>query len=56
LFWFAGQGGYGIQMAAALARTGAALLRGAALPDDVAALGLAADSISPERDALRPQV
>jgi D-arginine dehydrogenase len=27
-FWFAGQGGYGIQMAPALARVGAALIRG----------------------------
>lgn len=49
LFWYAAQGGYGIQMAAALARTGAALVRGDAIPADVAALGLTADAISPRR-------
>jgi D-arginine dehydrogenase len=42
LFWFAGQGGYGIQMAPALARLGAAIALGesgdAALPIDPAAL------------------
>jgi D-arginine dehydrogenase len=51
LFWYAAQGGYGIQMAAALARTGAALLRGAGVPDDVAARGLAATDIAPRRNA-----
>jgi D-arginine dehydrogenase len=55
LFWFAGQGGYGIQMAAALARAGAALVRDEALPDDVTALGLSAAAISPERAALHLQ-
>jgi len=49
LFWFAGQGGYGIQMAPALARTGAALVRGEMLPGDVAALGLTPAAISPRR-------
>jgi len=49
LFWYAGQGGYGIQMAAALARTGAALVRGALLPDDVATLGLTPAALSPHR-------
>lgn len=34
-FWFAGQGGYGIQMAPALARLGAALLLGLSLPPDL---------------------
>jgi D-arginine dehydrogenase len=48
-YWFAAQGGYGIQTAPALARTGAALLRGEPVPADVAALGLAADSIAPHR-------
>jgi D-arginine dehydrogenase len=42
LFWFAGQGGYGIQMAPALARLGAAVAlgtaAGAGLPIDAAAL------------------
>jgi D-arginine dehydrogenase len=48
-FWFAAQGGYGIQTAPALARTGAALLRGEAVPPDVASRGLAADDIAPGR-------
>jgi D-arginine dehydrogenase len=48
-FWFAGQGGYGIQLAPALARTGAALVREQPLPVDVAALGLTAAAIGPAR-------
>jgi D-arginine dehydrogenase len=48
-FWFAGQGGYGIQLAPALARTGAALVRAEPVPDDVAALGLATAAIAPTR-------
>jgi len=53
LFWCAGQGGYGIQTAPALARAGAALARGEALPADIAALGCAARSLAPGRAALR---
>ncbi|VXC71728.1 NAD(P)/FAD-dependent oxidoreductase [Sphingomonas sp. 8AM] len=34
-FWFAGQGGFGIQTAPAAARIGAALLLGAGPPDDI---------------------
>lgn len=49
LFWFAGQGGYGIQIAPALARTGAALLRGSPIPADVADRGLRASMIDPGR-------
>ena len=52
-FWLAGQGGYGIQMAPALARAAAALLLGHPLPDDIAALGVTADALSPARAALR---
>jgi D-arginine dehydrogenase len=48
-FWFAAQGGYGIQTAPALARTGAALLRGQPVPDDVARRGLAAAQLAPDR-------
>jgi D-arginine dehydrogenase len=48
-FWCAGQGGYGIQTAPAMARLAAALARGEALPPDVAAQGLSAADISPER-------
>jgi D-arginine dehydrogenase len=51
-FWFAAQGGYGIQTAPAMARTGAALLRGDPIPADVAARGLLAQSLAPDRSAL----
>ncbi len=51
-FWLAGQGGYGIQMAPALARTAAALLLGLPLPDDVAGQGVHAQDIAPTRSAL----
>ena len=49
LFWYAAQGGYGIQTAPALARTGAALLRGDDPPADVADRGLTAAALSPGR-------
>jgi D-arginine dehydrogenase len=52
-FWLAGQGGYGIQMAPALARTAAALLMGLPLPEDVVAQGVHEVAISPARAALR---
>jgi len=52
-FWFAGQGGYGIQTAPALSRTGAALLRGDPPPADALARGLAIADLSPGR-AIRP--
>jgi D-arginine dehydrogenase len=52
-FWFAAQGGYGIQTAPALARTGAALLRGSPVPDDIAARGLTPDAVAPDRPGLR---
>jgi D-arginine dehydrogenase len=48
-FWFAGQGGYGIQMAPALARAGAALVRGRSLPTDIAAEGVTEHVIRPQR-------
>jgi D-arginine dehydrogenase len=48
-FWLAGQGGYGIQMAPALARAAAALLDGRALPDDISQQGVTAADLSPER-------
>jgi D-arginine dehydrogenase len=51
LFWCAGQGGYGIQTAPALARTAAALVMRQALPADVAAEGLAPADLSPRRFA-----
>jgi D-arginine dehydrogenase len=47
--WLAGQGGYGIQLAPALARTTAALALGRALPADVAAEGGTAEWLAPGR-------
>ncbi|WP_342235932.1 NAD(P)/FAD-dependent oxidoreductase [Inquilinus sp. OTU3971] len=49
LFWCAGQGGYGFQTAPAMARLGAALLRGDAVPEDLARLGVTAAALSPGR-------
>ncbi|MEK8072490.1 NAD(P)/FAD-dependent oxidoreductase [Rhodococcoides navarretei] len=48
-FWCAGQGGYGIQTCAALARVGAAIVRGEPLPADVTERGLRADDLAPHR-------
>ncbi|MBY4128452.1 FAD-binding oxidoreductase [Rhodococcus fascians] len=48
-FWCAGQGGYGIQTCAALARVGAALLRRQPLPADVTSKGLRVDDLAPSR-------
>jgi D-arginine dehydrogenase len=49
LFWFAGQGGYGIQIAPALAELGAALLEREPTPDRVAAEGLDIAELRPGR-------
>lgn len=48
-FWLAGQGGYGIQMAPALARVAAALVRNEALPTDIAGQGLDLAALAPGR-------
>ena len=50
-FWFAGQGGYGMQIAPAAARLGAALARAEDVPADITALGVTAALFSPERFA-----
>ncbi|WP_431858399.1 NAD(P)/FAD-dependent oxidoreductase [Azospirillum sp.] len=47
--WLAGQGGYGIQTAPAMARTAAALASGGGLPAEIAALGVTAADLSPDR-------
>lgn len=52
LFWFAGQGGYGIQMAPALARAGAGLLMNGTVPSDLLAAGITAAGLAPNRSAL----
>ncbi len=51
-FWLAGQGGYGIQTAAALGRLAAALIQDQPVPDDMAARGLTADRLAPNRARL----
>lgn len=47
--WLAGQGGYGIQTAPAMARTAAALATGGGLPAEVAGLGVAPADLAPAR-------
>lgn len=47
--WLAGQGGYGIQTAPALARLTAALVRGSAVPADLVAAGLDVTALAPGR-------
>jgi D-arginine dehydrogenase len=51
-FWLAGQGGYGIQTAPAVARAAAALIDGEEMPADIAELGIDAAALSPARPAL----
>jgi D-arginine dehydrogenase len=51
-FWYAAQGGYGMQIAPALSKTGAALLDGRPLPDDLVARGLDAGDLSPARSGM----
>jgi D-arginine dehydrogenase len=48
-FWFAGQGGYGIQIAPAAAALGAALLLDKPLPRSVLEEGVVLDTLSPSR-------
>lgn len=49
LFWVAGQGGYGIQTSPAMGQASAALVRGAALPQELADFGLDTAMLSPAR-------
>lgn len=51
-FWLAGQGGYGIQTAPALARAAAALVRGEDIPGDIAAEGVTAAALARGRAGL----
>lgn len=48
-FWVAGQGGYGIMMAPALARAVASLCLSGALPADFLSTGIAVDDLGPQR-------
>jgi len=50
-FWLAGQGGYGIQTAPAIAKTAASLILGHELPASVTDRGVTAASLSPSRFA-----
>ncbi|MCV0396731.1 MAG: FAD-binding oxidoreductase [Rhizobiaceae bacterium] len=51
-FWLAGQGGYGIQTAPALARLAAALALGKPVPSDIADEGVSTDQLAPSRRRL----
>ena len=48
-FWLAGQGGFGLQTAPALAEAGASLILSTAWPEQLAALGISAHVLGPER-------
>ena len=50
-FWLAGQGGYGIQSAPALARAAAALVQGRPIPADIADEGVSAADLAPRDGA-----
>jgi D-arginine dehydrogenase len=52
-FWLAGQGGYGIQTAAAAGRLAASLALERSLPTDIAELGVTEAALSPRRFTLR---
>lgn len=51
-FWLVGQGGFGIMMAPVLARITAALATGGAMPADLAARGILAADLAPDRASL----
>lgn len=51
-FWLAGQGGHGIQTAPAVSRLAGALFSHLPVPPDLAALGIEASSLAPDRPAL----
>lgn len=48
-FWLAGQGGYGIETSPAMGRLSASLALNQGVPRDLAALGVRAELVSPER-------
>jgi D-arginine dehydrogenase len=51
-FWYAAQGGCGMQIAPALSTTGAALLEGRSVSEDLAVRGLRAEHLSPSREGM----
>ena len=48
-FWLAGQGGYGIMTSPAMSRIAASLITNGAIPGEVAAHGITAGELAPER-------
>jgi D-arginine dehydrogenase len=48
-FWFAGQGGYGLQMAPGAARAAAALISGRSMPNELVAQGVSEELLAPSR-------
>jgi D-arginine dehydrogenase len=48
-FWVAGQGGYGIQTAAAMGQACSSILLGQPMPAPLSALGISAERLSPKR-------
>ncbi len=52
-FWLVGQGGFGIQTSPAMGRLSAALLLGEPVPHDLAARGIRAEIVDPQRFANR---
>lgn len=48
-FWLAGQGGWGVQTAPAMARLSASLIAGEGIPGDLASLGVSESDLSPRR-------
>jgi len=48
-FWLAGQGGYGIQTAGAMGQACSAILLDQPMPEPLAALGITAERLSPQR-------
>ena len=48
-FWLAGQGGYGIQTAPAIAQVAACLVAGKSLPDALGASGITTQCLAPDR-------
>jgi D-arginine dehydrogenase len=48
-FWLAGQGGYGIQTAAAMGQACSAILLGQPMPEPLAKLGISDERLSPRR-------
>jgi D-arginine dehydrogenase len=54
--WLAGQGGYGIMTAPAMARAACALASGTAWPADLAARGLSPETLAPRRASLAQAV